>query len=219
MSSQGFSQDVLRMFSRVLVLCPHVDDELGCAGTIRRLVSMGAKVRYLSLSKCEASVPAPWPKDVLVGECLRCTSRLGLKPEDVEILDYPVRHFPAHRQEILEDLVKINRDYGPDLVLMPSFLDTHQDHQTVCREGFRAFKYSTLLGYEMPQNLVSFNNTAFSVLSREDLDTKIAAVSCYESQKFRPYSSPDFIASLAKVRGVQCNKTFAEAFEVIRLIF
>ncbi len=154
-----------------------------------------------------------------MGECLTCTQRLGLKPKDVEILGYPVRQFPAHRQEILEDLVAVNRDYAPDLVLIPSFLDTHQDHKTVCQEGFRAFKYSTLLGYEMPQNLVSFNNTAFSVLSKEDLDVKIEAVSCYESQKFRPYSSPEFITSLAKVRGVQCNKPYAEAFEVIRLIF
>ena len=219
MTNQEFSQDVLPLFSRVLVLCPHVDDELGCGGTIWRLVRMGTKVRYLSLSKCEASVPAPWPKDVLVGECMACTKKLGLKPENVRILDYPVRHFPAHRQDILENLVAINRDYAPDLVLMPSFLDTHQDHKTVCQEGFRAFKYSTLLGYEMPQNLVSFNNTAFSVLSQEDLDAKIEAVSCYESQKFRPYSSPEFITSLARVRGVQCNKLYAEAFEVIRLIF
>ena len=33
------------------------------------------------------------------------------------------------------------------------------------------------------------------------------------------YAAHDFIVSLAKVRGVQCAVEYAEAFEVIRVIF
>ena len=38
----------------------------------------------------------------------------------------------------------------------------------------------------------------------------------YESQAKRPYMSESFIAGVAKIRGVQIDEEYAEAFEVIR---
>lgn len=209
---------ILSSFARVLVLCAHTDDEFGCAGTILRLVEAGARVRYLALSRCEDSVPEGLPPDVLERECRVCTERLGIAREDVQVLDFRVRYFPTVRQEILETLVRVNREYRPDLVLIPSSFDTHQDHATLFQEGFRAFKHASVLGYELPQNLISFDNSAFVELSEADLRRKVEALSAYESQGFRTYSSREFIYGLAKVRGVQCNSEFAEAFESVRLI-
>lgn len=208
----------LEAFSRVLVLCPHTDDEFGCAGTIVRLVQAKAEVRYVALSKCEISVPDGYERDVLVGECQRATAALGIKPENVDIWDYPVRRFNEHRQDILERFVQIKRDYAPELVLMPSTSDMHQDHNQVAQEGFRAFKHSSILGYELPQNLVAFPNSAFVRLTPEVLDQKIAAVSEYKSQSNRGYATAEFIRGLARVRGEQCNAQYAEAFELVRLV-
>ena len=43
---------------KVLVLSPHVDDgELGCGGTIAKLVGQAHVVHYLALSSAEKSVP------------------------------------------------------------------------------------------------------------------------------------------------------------------
>lgn len=203
---------------RALVLCAHTDDEFGCAGTITRLIEHGAEVRYIALSRCEESVPVGFAPDVLEHECRACTAALGVDPALTEVLGFPVRYFPAQRQEILETLVRYNREWRPDLVLLPSSFDTHQDHATVFQEGFRAFKHATLLGYEMPQNLISFHNSAFVALTAEHIERKIAALGLYASQTFRPYSTGEFIRGLANVRGVQCNAAYAEAFEVIRLI-
>jgi LmbE family N-acetylglucosaminyl deacetylase len=203
---------------RALVLCPHTDDELGCAGLILRLLERGTKVMFYALSRCEASVPPPYPENTLELECRNATAALCLPADQVSILRYPVRHFPQHRQDILELFVKINKEMKPQLVIMPSSFDNHQDHATVYQEGFRAFKHSTMLGYELPQNLISFSNTAFVTLSEQHLRRKIEALSKYESQKFRPYTTADFISSLAKVRGMQCNALYAEAYEVVRLI-
>lgn len=205
-------------FRRVLVLAAHTDDEFGCAGTMLRCLEGGAEVRYFALSKCEESVPAGFHRTVLVEECQRCLASLGLHAANVRIGDYPVRYFPRDRQAILEDLVKLNREFRPDLVFMPTSQDTHQDHITVQAEGFRAFKHATILGYELPQNLVAFHNSAFVPLTGQHLDRKVTALECYASQEFREYSRDDFIRGLAKVRGVQCNAEFAEAFEAIRLI-
>jgi LmbE family N-acetylglucosaminyl deacetylase len=205
-------------FKRVLVLCAHTDDEFGCAGTIARLVEQGAEVRYVALSRCEESVPAGYPPDVLEHECKACTSTLGIPPEHCAVHRFPVRHFPRLRQEILELLVAQRKAFEPDLALLPSSFDTHQDHKTIYEEGFRAFKHTTILGYELPQNLISFSNTAFIRLDQCHLDRKIEALDRYESQGFRPYAAREFITSLARVRGVQCSAEFAETFEVVRLI-
>jgi LmbE family N-acetylglucosaminyl deacetylase len=182
------------------------------------LLESGAELRYFALSRCEESVPAGFPPNILVEECQKCLTSIGLAADGVRIGDYRVRYFPRDRQAILEDLVATNREYRPDLVFMPTSQDTHQDHMVVQAEGFRAFKHSTILGYELPQNLVAFHNSAFVPLTKHHIDRKIAALSAYASQEFRAYSRDEFIRGLAKVRGVQCNSDFAEAFEAIRLI-
>lgn len=207
-----------RLFSRVLVLCAHTDDEFGCAGTVARLLELGADVRYMALSRCEESVPAGLPHDILEHECRACTKHLGIAEANCQIHDFKVRHFPSVRQQILELFVAQQRAFAPELVLLPSSLDTHQDHNTVFEEGFRAFKHATILGYELPQNLIAFHNTAFVKLKPSHLEKKITALEHYASQAFRPYAAREFITSLAKVRGVQCNADYAEAFEVVRLI-
>jgi N-acetylglucosamine malate deacetylase 1 len=205
-------------YRRVLVLAAHTDDEFGCAGTILRLVASAADIQYVALSRCEESVPEGLPRDVLETECRECAARLGLRPENVQVWDFQVRHFPARRQEILERLVRLCRDYGPDLVFVPSSYDNHQDHRTIYEEGLRAFKFSTILGYELPQNTSSFENSAFVALTPEQLAGKVTALGAYRSQSHRTYTSSQFIEGLARVRGVQCNTLFAEAFEVIRLV-
>jgi len=216
--THNFLNSLSKKHSRVLAVCPHPDDEFGCAGSIYRFIQEGAYVKYVALSKCEISIPEPFPKNILEVECRRCMEILGIREESVAILDFPVRDFPNHRQDILEMFVKLNRDYNPELVLIPSSYDTHQDHATVFQEGFRAFKHCSVLGYELPQNLISFNNSAFVRLSKRCLEKKIEALSQYVSQATKRYASAEFIRALAHVRGAQCNTDYAEAYEVIRLI-
>lgn len=203
---------------RALVLAPHTDDEVGCAGSVARLVRSGIDVRYVAFSRCEESVPNGFPKDVLEVECRKAGAALGLRPEHVDVWGFRVRHFAAARQEILERLVALRNEIKPDLVFVPSTSDLHQDHATVSIESFRAFKHSTILGYELPQNTIDFETRAFIALSEEDLATKLRVMSCYESQTHRPYAAAEVIRGLALVRGAQANTSLAEAFEVIRLI-
>lgn len=209
---------ILSGFRRALVLCPHTDDELGCAGTVVRLIEAGVIVRYVALSTCEKSVPEGFARDVLAHECRASTASLGIAPEAVELGPFEVREFPRDRQPILEYLVALRREWSPDLVLLPSSADRHQDHAVVHAEGFRAFKHSTILGYELPQNEVAFENTAFVALDERLLARKVDALACYESQGFRTYTAPEAIRALATVRGMQAGTGLAEAFEVIRWV-
>ena len=84
------------------------------------------------------------------------TAELGIPAENLTVHDFDVRTFPDHRQEILELLIEIWNDWQPDCVFQPSLHDVHQDHQTIATEGLRAFKRTTILGYEIPWNNFDF---------------------------------------------------------------
>ena len=202
----------------VLVLAPHTDDgELGLGGTINKLITEGKRVTYVAFSTAEESVPPGFPKDILKTEVRNATAKLGIKSENLIIYSYQVRKLNYVRQEILEELIKIRKREKCDLVFIPSLHDIHQDHTTIAQEGVRAFKNTTILGYELIWNNLSFDTQCFVRLQEDDIKAKIMALKEYHSQGKRDYLSDEFIYSLAKTRGVQVGSEYAEAFEVIRL--
>jgi LmbE family N-acetylglucosaminyl deacetylase len=210
---------MITRFKNVFVLAPHTDDgELGAGGSIAKLIENGANVYYFAFSTAEESVPKGHPKDILKKEVISATKKLGIKRENVIIYQYKVRKLNYVRQEILEDLIRHKKEIVPDLVLMPSLHDIHQDHSTIAQEGLRAFKNCTILGYELIWNNLTFNTTSFIKLDKKHVQCKCNALKEYKSQTGRPYMSEDFIYSLAKTRGVQIGTTYAESFEVLRWI-
>ena len=209
----------MKQFEKVLVLAPHTDDgELGFGATIHKLSEAGAEVFYVAFSICTRSLPEHLHPMTLAEEVKKATELLGVKKENLILYDYDVRHFPSIRQTLLEDMVRLEKKIKPDLVLMPCSTDIHQDHQTIYAEGLRAFKQTTILGYELPWNNLSFTTNTFVTLSENNVQQKIKALNEYESQKARSYLNADFIRSLAKTRGVQIAADYAEAFELIRWI-
>lgn len=209
----------MNQFKKVLVLAPHTDDgELGCGASIHKFSSEGADVFYVAFSICTRSLPEHLHPMTLAEEVKRATELLGVRKENLILYDYDVRHFPAIRQTILEEMVALEKQIKPDLVLMPCSTDIHQDHQTIYAEGLRAFKRTTILGYELPWNNLSFTTNTFVTLNESNVQQKIKALNEYESQKTRSYLNADFIRSLAKTRGVQIAADYAEAFELIRWI-
>ena len=143
---------------------------------------------------------------------------LGVPKQNIHTLDFEVREFPAFRQEILEAMVSLNRSLSPDVVFLPSSSDIHQDHETIHKEGVRAFKYTSILGYEMPWNNFGFQSYVYIPLTKALLKKKTSALELYKSQLHRPYSNISFLDSLARLRGTQIKKEFAESFELIRWI-
>ncbi len=203
----------------ILVLAPHTDDgEFGCGATIARYAEEGARVVYAAFSAAEQSVLPHLPRDILRTEVRQATSILGVSNEDCLVFDFEVRCFPEQRQKILDKMIGLQKKYQPDMVFLPSANDTHQDHQTIAQEGFRAFKRTTMLGYEVPWNNLDFRTSCFVDVSENHLKSKIKALDKYESQKHRNYANEEFIRSLALTRGVQIGKRYAEAFEVVRWV-
>lgn len=204
----------------ILILSPHTDDgELGCGGTISKLIREGKNILWVAFSTASESLPDGLPADTLEKEFTNVAEYIGLKKEQFKTYDYKVRKLAESRQQILEELVKIRKEFNPDLVIGPSLNDYHQDHQVISNEMVRAFKTSaSIICYELPWNHIEFKTQFFVELTKEDLEKKKKMLTFYKSQHLanRHYFTDDFVNGIACTRGTQINKKYAEAFEVIR---
>jgi LmbE family N-acetylglucosaminyl deacetylase len=204
---------------RALVLAPHTDDgEFGCGATMARLVEGGADVRYVAFSIATRSLPEGFPPDTLAREVRAATAEIGIPAENLTVHDFDVRTFPEHRQEILELLIEIWNDWQPELVFQPSLHDVHQDHQTIASEGLRAFKRTTVLGYEIPWNNFDFSYQAYVALERHHVERKVDALAHYASQQHRRYANAEYVWNVARTHGINVNREYAEVFQVYRLV-
>ncbi|HKI92466.1 MAG TPA: PIG-L family deacetylase [Gaiellaceae bacterium] len=209
----------MRGWKRALVLAPHTDDgELGCGGTIARLVELGVDVRYVAFSIGTKSLPPGFPPDACAREVREATAELGIPEENLTVHDFEVRMFPERRQEILELLIELWEEYRPDVVFQPSDHDVHQDHRVIAVEGLRAYKRTTILGYEIPWNNFEFRYQWYSSLEERHVERKVAALSRYASQQHRRYSDPAYTWSLSRTHGINVNRAYAEVFQAHRVV-
>lgn len=193
----------------VLAISAHTDDiELGCGATLARLSSEGYNVKAIAFSDCGN----PELKEEMAAACQT------LDIDVVSILKYPVRNFHAHRQEILDQMIALRGMVKPDIVFVQSTKDIHQDHQVVTQEAIRAFKHSTIYGYELPWNHRSFDYDVFFQVTERDVRKKIKSIDCYKSQHGRVYFDGHYIEFMARARGLQIGREYAECFEAIRII-
>ena len=194
---------------KALVLSPHTDDaELGCGGTIAKLIEEGWAVHVIYFSAVKTRFPQ------LVSEAENSAKILGMS---YEILDFNTRYFPRDRQEILQVLHDYSRKENYNLVFTPTTTDIHQDHGVVTTEAKRVFRKCTLLGYELPWNNLDISLNCFIPLEKRHVVKKINALECYNTQKKHPYFDKEFLESVVKMRGVQLSAPFAEGFETIKV--
>ncbi len=197
----------------IFAIAPHVDDvELGAGGAIYQLGKTN-EVFYIGLS-----LPPLVDRTVLLNEFQMSTDILGIKKDNIIIKDYDPRNLFEVRMDILQFFYDLNKKHKPDIIFIPNSRDIHQSHEVVFAEGRRAFKYSSILGYELPWNSFDFKMDFFIELSKESVDIKVKAINAYKTQKSRMFFSNDIVGDLARVRGKQIGREYAECFEVIRVI-
>jgi len=130
-------------FKKVLLLIPHTDDEFSCSATLAKFLEEGKEIFVAVFSFCEESVPDGFEKNILRYEFDKSMQVIGINKKNTFKYDFKVRYFPRDRQEILEELVILKNRIKPDLVLLPTLSDIHQDHHVIAEEGVRAFNKSS----------------------------------------------------------------------------
>jgi LmbE family N-acetylglucosaminyl deacetylase len=204
---------------KVLVLSPHPEDgEIGCGCTIQKFLKNKSKCWYVVFTKAEKSTKPPFKPDAQVKEMRKSTSIIGFEKSKVIEKNWQVRTFSYHRQEILDFMIEIKKKINPDIIFCHSTHDKHQDHIVITNEAIRAFKTSTILGYELPWNLFTFNSQIFIDVTKKFVEKKIRALGSYKSRHYRPYLKKERIIQILGYRGLQVEKKYAECFEAIRVI-
>lgn len=201
------------MFKKVIGISGHTDDvEFGAGGTVHRLKEEGATVDFVTFSWAD--------QEELIEESKNSAKILGV--DNFTLHNFERRNFPKDRQKILDELIKL-RENNYDLVLVPNSGDVHQDHSVVSIETVRAFKERcTIWGYILPHNTVFGQDPRqFVKLSAKNVETKIDAIKCYQSQfkKNKIFFSVDVVMSYLRSWGSEILVEFAEKFEVIRGVY
>ena len=195
---------------KILAIAPHTDDiELGCGATLHKYRN-SYEINVLAITSAQ-----PLAKGNPVEEFYNAMKIIGA---NTTFLDFQPRVLNENRQKLLDYFWNLQKKEKYDIVFCPSSYDHHQDHQIVYQETFRAFKHSTILGYELPWNNRTFSTDVFISLEEKDIEAKIKKLDCYKTQLERAFMCKEYVTDIARTRGLQVGKKYVESFEAIRII-
>lgn len=204
---------------RVLLLGAHCDDiAIGAGGLVATLASAPG-TRFAAFVGSGAGTPRE------AEERKALAALAGPAPIDVTVLDLPDGRAPAHWQRYKSELEALRvrlrgEGFEPDLIVAPHAADAHQDHRTLATLVSTVFRDHTTLGYEILKWESDLAQpSVYLPLSDADLAAKWALLAdCYPSQHGRTWFDEETFRGLARVRGVQCNRRYAEAFHTAKLV-
>jgi LmbE family N-acetylglucosaminyl deacetylase len=196
---------------RVLAIGAHPDDaEIGCGGTILKLVRDG------SVSA------ACWV--VLTGESARAEearvsaeAMLEGAPETL-ILQRGFRDgfLPYEGAEVKAFFEEIKREFSPDVILTHQRNDLHQDHRTACELTWNTFRDHFILEYEVPKYDGDIGQpNAYVTLEDDICRLKVDhLMTHFGTQRSKRWFKEDLFSGLMRLRGMECNSptSYAEAF-------
>lgn len=199
---------------RIIFIGAHPDDiEIGCGALIAHIASK-TEIKCVTLSDNQKN---PLLKNV-VSEHLRSMEILGVKRDNIIVGQFETRRFPQSRQEILEYLIKLNQEFHPDIVFLHTKADIHQDHATVTEEGLRAFRGTTVLGFDVIRSSYGFFPNFLVEVDEKDVNKKIAALSEYHTYDSKYYFDPEITRATLIRQGALAERKYAEGFDILRII-
>jgi LmbE family N-acetylglucosaminyl deacetylase len=104
-------------------------------------------------------------------------------------------------------------------VLAPRTEDAHQDHRGLATLVPTVYRDHLTLGYEIVKWDGDLGKlSAYQPLTPELAEEKVRLLQeHYGSQRHRPWYDREAFLGLARIRGIECNARYAEAFELKKL--
>ena len=175
----------------ILIIGPHPDDqELGMGGTIIRLASQDHKVHLVDMTNGE---PTPFGSpEIRAKEAAAAAEVMGVQRTLLGLTNREVTHNLDSRHK-LAALIRVHR---PDWMFVPYPTDAHPDHVAVTRIAedarFDAKLTKTripgppwypkrIIYYYCTHLRMNFNPT-FAIDISDQIETKMKAIACYQSQ-------------------------------------
>lgn len=209
----GIQLDRLRT---VLCLGAHADDiEIGCGGTVLRLLAENEAVRVHWVVLGAEGVRE---QEARAG-AERFLQRAAAK--DVTVAGFRDSYFPYLGGQVKEYVEKLRDRVSPDVIFTHYRHDLHQDHRLLSELTWCAFRDHLILEYEVPKYDGDLGRPNFYVpLDEATCREKIAGITAaYASQHAKPWFTDDTFWALLRLRGVECHAPhrFAEAFHARKM--
>ena len=214
----------------ILVFGAHPDDvELGCGGTVIKLVEQGKKVGIIDLTRGELGTRGTAQSRKV--ECENATKILGVAVrKNMDFKDGFFKDDEAHKLALIKKI----RKYCPEIVIANAPTDRHPDHGRASQIVVDACFLSGLEKVNTKQKVwrpkaiyhyIQFNHLQpdFVIDISRQMEKKIEAVKAYKTQFYNSdsketetiISKKGFLESLkyrAQDLGRQANCEFAEGF-------
>jgi LmbE family N-acetylglucosaminyl deacetylase len=201
---------------KILCLGSHSDDiEIGCGGTILRLLS------------CNQNVEVVWVVFSSSKEREReARNSAGLflqqaKQKEIIVKDFRDSFFPFEGAEIKDFFEELKR-VSPDLILTHNLKDAHQDHRLIAELTWNTFRDHLILEYEIPKYDGDMGQpSVFVTLESEVCQRKVGYImDSFQSQHTKQWFQKDTFLSLMRLRGMECNAPsgYAEALYCRKLV-
>jgi LmbE family N-acetylglucosaminyl deacetylase len=199
---------------RLLCIGAHSDDiEIGAGATVLRVLreSPDVEVTWCVLSG----------NQMRHDEARRSAERLlRASTKSLILSNIPDSHFPEHRREIKQIFEERLKSTNPDLILTHSREDRHQDHRVVNELTWNAFRAHQIWEYEIPKwdgDLIQPN--LYVPAEADDVSAKIAVLlETFGSQGNKHWFDRETFLGLMRIRGLESNSRYAEAFVARKLV-
>ncbi|MER8039326.1 PIG-L deacetylase family protein [Streptomyces hydrogenans] len=203
-----------RPLERVVAVGAHCDDiAIGAGGTLLTVCRArpGVRVDALVLSGGGGERETE-ERAALAAFCPGADLRLT-------VLKLPDGRLPAYWDEAKAAVEELRATTEPDVVLAPRTADAHQDHRGLARLIPTAFRDHLVLGYEIVKWDGDLGRpNAYQPLTPETAEDKVRLLQeHYASQRHRPWYDREAFLGLARIRGIECQARYAEAFDVTKL--
>lgn len=216
---------------KILVIAPHVDDEiLGVGGTMIKNIKMGNEVSVCFITRGYPPHFNATNTETNRSDARKCHASIGVK-ESI-FLDFPAAALEtADRFELNGKILDVIKRVQPDEVYIPHIGDMQKDHKIVNEASMvalrpkyfpqvkRIFCYETMseTDWDLPNVHNAFIPNVYVDIT-DALEEKKKALGMYSLQvsEFPDARSVGAIEALAKYRGAQMHWQAAEAFMLVR---
>jgi LmbE family N-acetylglucosaminyl deacetylase len=196
---------------RVLCLGAHSDDiEIGCGGTILRLIEENPDLRVHWVVFSALGERA--------GEARRSAEDFlaGSVDATVRVSDFRDGFFPS-RSEVLKDVFEeLKKITSPDIIFTHFRNDLHQDHRQVCELTWNTWRDHFILEYEIPKYDGDLSSPNFFVPIREEFRLRKIdlLMKHFQTQNNKHWFSTETFSAILRIRGIECKSPtgYAEAF-------